>query len=228
MSQTRSIHHRQGQEAQKIEDATRLLRNLLMNALLQAGLGNSSDQPALRVARAATATAPAQMAAEQDADAAARQQMAASYEHCLANYRALEPTRSGEPDVDDVGLAVAFFVAINLRVLHGIDADADMLHALERQLRGVARARSNWDAATIEQRQAYFERTAIASVVVSATAAGAAAQGPQAVAHVQGAARQYLEQILGMNPDYLTLGPSGLAVRDPDAALTLATAEQTA
>jgi len=228
MSQPRSIHHPQGQEAQQIEDATRLLRNVLMNAVLQAGLGDSSGQPALRVARAAAATVPAQMAAEQAAaDAATRQQMATSYEHCLANYRALEPAR-GEPDVDDVGLALAFFVAINLRVLHGIDADADMLHALERQLRGVARARSNWDAATIEQRQAYFERTAIASVVVSATAAGAAAQGPQAVAHVQGAARQYLEQILGMNPDYLTLGPSGLAVRDPDAALTLATAEQTA
>ncbi|HSW27140.1 MAG TPA: DUF6683 family protein [Burkholderiaceae bacterium] len=229
MTQTRSIHHPpQGQQAQQIEDAARLLRNVLTNALLQAGLGGGSDQPALRVARATVATAPAQMAAELAADdAATREQITASYEHCLVSYRALEPTR-GEPDVDDVGLAMAFFVAINLRVLHGVDADADMLRSLEQQLRGVTRTRSNWDAASIEERQSFFERTAIASVVMSASAAGAAARGPEGVANVQRAARQYLEQMLGMNPDCMTLGPSGLTAREPDAAPTPMAAEQTA
>lgn len=226
MTQTRSIHHPpQGQQARQIEDAARLLRNVLMNAFLRASLGGG-DGPPLRIARAPVATAPARMAAELAAgDAAAREQIAASYEQCLASYRALEPTRA-EPGVDDVGLAMAFFVAINLRVLHGVDADADMLRTLEQQLRGVTRARSDWDAASTGERQAFFERTAIAVVVMSASAASAAAQGPDAVANVQRAARQYLEQMLGMNPDCMTLGPSGLTSRETDAAPM--TAEQAA
>ena len=89
MSQTRSIHEPQGHQGRQIEDATRLLRDTLMNAVLQASLGDSSGQPALQVARAAATTVPSQMAAEQSAaDAATRQQIAAWYEQCLANYRA--------------------------------------------------------------------------------------------------------------------------------------------
>ena len=230
MTKTRSIHrHRPpGQQAKQIEDAKRLVRSVLVNALVQAGLGSGTDQPALRVARATAATMPAQMAAAQADDAAAREQIAASYERCLASYRAMEPTHSGEPDVDDVGLAVAFFVAVNLHVLHGVDADADLLLSLEQQLRGIARARSNWDAASIEERQCFFERIAILSVVVSGSWAGAAAQGPAGVANVRQASRRYLEQMLGMNPDLLTLGPSGLTAREGGITPVRTTAEQTA
>lgn len=227
MTQTRAIPHPQGRQARQIEDAARLLRNVLMNALLQTRLGSGGEQPALRVARAAVATVPAQMAAEQaPPNAATRQQITASYESCLASYRTLGPAPVGA-DVDDLGLAAAFFVAINLRVLHGVDAEAETLHALERQLRGVTRACSNWDAASIEQRQAFFERTAITAVVMAASAANAAAQGPDAVAKVQRAARQYIEQMLGMNPDDMMLGPDGLTLRESDAA-SAETSEQTA
>ena len=230
MTKTRSIHRRHplGQRAKQIEDAKRQVRRMLLNALVQAGLGSGTDQPALRVARATVATAPAQMAAAQADDAAAREQIAASYERCLASYRAMEPMRGGEPDVDDVGRAVAFFVGVNMHVLQGVDADADMLGPLEQQLRGIARTRSNWDATSIEERQRFFESIAILSVVVSGSWAGAAAHGPAGVANVRRAARQYLEQMLGMNPDVLTLGPAGLAARDGAAAPTRATAEQTA
>jgi hypothetical protein len=230
MTKTRSIHRRHplGQQAKQIEDAKRWVRSVLVNGLVQAGLGSGTDQPALRVARATAATAPAQMAAAQTDDAAAREQIAASYERCLASYRAMAPTSSGEPDVDDVGVAVAFFVAVNLHVLHGVDADADALRPLEQQLRGIARARSNWDAASIEERQCFFERVAILSVVVSGSWAGAAAQGPAGVANVRRASRQYLEQMLGMNPDVLTLGPTGLTARQDGIAPARTTAAQTA
>jgi len=214
MTKTRSIHrHLHRRQAAQIDDATQLLRKTIADALLLASLGDG-DQASLRVMRAGSATAPAQMAAEQTAaDPATRDQIAASYQRCLDSYRSMGLAREDEPDVDDVGRVVAFFVAVNLHALHDVEADAGVLVLLERQLRATARARSNWDAASIEQRQFFFERIAILSVVVSGSRAGAAAQGAQAVANVRHTARQYLEQMLGMNPDWLTLGPAGLQTR---------------
>jgi hypothetical protein len=225
MSKTRSIHRQPQGPAKQIEQVTRLVRKTVVDAMVRASLASGTDQPPLRVVRAAQANAPAQMAAEQAADPSAREQLTASYERCLASYRAFQQTQGGEPDLDDVGRAVAFFIGVNLHVLHGVEADADMLQALEPQVRGIARARSNWDAASIAERQAFFERIAIVSVVVSGSWAGAAAHGPAGIDNVQCAARQYLEQMMGLNPDFLTLGPTGLTARH-DA--NRATAEQAA
>lgn len=225
MSKTRSIPRQPHGTAQQIEQVTRLVRKTVVDAMVRASLAGGTDQPPLRVARAALATAPAQMAAEQAADAAAREQLSASYERCLASYRAFQQTQGGEPEIDDVGLAVAFFIGVNLHALHGVDVDADVLQTMEPQVRGIARARSNWDAASIEERQCFFERIAIVSVVVSGSWAGAAGHGPAGVDNVQCAARQYLEQMMGLNPDFFTLGPTGLTARH---AATGETAKQAA
>jgi hypothetical protein len=88
-----------------------------------------------------------------------------------------------------------------------------MLRALERQLHGIARTSSGWKSAPVEERQAYFEQMALLAVLIAESAAQASSQGAAAVAKVQQAARGYLRQLLGLNPDHLTLGPEGLAVR---------------
>jgi hypothetical protein len=121
-------------------------------------------------------------------------------------------------EYDDAGAAVAAFVAANLCALQGQPVTAEMLRALERQLHGIARVSSDWKAAPVVERQAYFEQMALLAVLVAESAAQATAQGAAAVAKVRQAARGYLRQLLGLDPDHLTLGPQGLGVRLPSAS----------
>ena len=171
----------------------------------------SASTPPLRVEPAATPIAPRQMAASQTTDGATQEQLAASYEACLRTYRDIARAQYGATGVDDVGAAMAFFVAINLHALHGVDVGASAMQPLERQLRGVTRLAANWDAATRVQRQVFFERIAILSILVSRSLADAASQEPAAMAHIRQSARDYLQHVLGLDPDLVTLGADGLA-----------------
>jgi hypothetical protein len=197
-----------------IPSGRQALNHDLARSAMASALGRSSrstSTPPLRVEPAATPIAPWQMAAVQSADAAAQEQLAASYEACLRTYRDIARAQFGATDVDDVGAVMAFFVAINLHALHGVDVGASAMQPLERQLRSVTRLAANWDVATRAQRQCFFERIAILSILVSRSLADAASQEPAAMAHVRQSAREYLQHVLGLNPDLVTLGADGLA-----------------
>lgn len=173
-------------------------------------LGMADDVPALTVACAAGARAPAALAAAHPPEA--RAEARSLYERCLAHYR-----RTIRPDdtargFDDVGAAAAAFVAANLEALHGESPTADGLVRLERQLGAILRASPAWVAADARTRQTMFERFAILAVLVAETFAVAAVQGQAAVAHVQRGARAYLQELLGLDPQRLRIGPNGLSL----------------
>lgn len=185
------------------------LRQTLPAMLLRAQ--SSSDDGLLRVERAPMPNAPTQLAAAQSKDAATRAELQALYTRCLQTYR--DSIRPQDGELDDAGAAMALFVAANLCALNGTEATRSMLDALEQQLRGVTRRSADWDAASREQRQFFFERAAIIGVLMAGNHAKAKSQGAAALAEVRRIARQYLEQLLGFNPELLTIGPTGLAMR---------------
>jgi hypothetical protein len=133
------------------------------------------------------------------------------YARCLQTYR--DSVRPLDTLDDDAGAAMAFFVAANLRALRTVQASQHTLDTLERQLRGVTRRSADWDTASQEQRQFFFERLAILGVLMAGSHERAKSQGPAAMADLQRTAREYLRQMLGFNPDALTIGPEGLAMR---------------
>ena len=204
MTQSRSGLHAANRQIQAA------LSKTLPAMLLRAGLSPDHDHP-LRVERAPAPAAPTQMAATQSQDAAVREELAAMYARCLQTYR--DSIRSQDTDVDDAGAAMAFFVAANLHVLHAVQASSQTLEILERQLRGVTRRAAEWDGASPPQRQFFFERIAILGVLMIGSRAKALSQGPAAMAELRRTARQYLHQMLGFNPDALTIGPDGLVAR---------------
>jgi hypothetical protein len=167
----------------------------LSRVLRQAAIGatlKADDSPPLRVSPAATPSAPAQLA--QSAAAPQRAALTRTYEHYLRTYRS----------------------AAARQALHGIEPNDDMLAMLERQLRATARRCADWDTATPAQRQFFFEQIAIGGVRMAAALGRTDAAARE---QTRRAARQYLQQVLGLDPDLLTLGPSGLVARAHDAAL---------
>ena len=218
MSQTRPIPNPAWRRPPVLaRNPAQAMRQAVLDALLRGAAGPAGadgNAPRLLVAPAASATAPAQLAAAQSLDAAERQKLAASHEQCLRVFRNLARGQAPDTEDDDLGAALAFFTAVNLHALHGVDVEREVMAVLERQLLGVSRRASNWDAASLAQRQVFFERIAILSIVVSSACASAPAQGPAAVARLRQAARQYLQELLGLNPDLLSLGPRGLVTRD--------------
>jgi len=192
---------------------SQLARKALLDALQPGSRERSAQMPPLRVEAATTPTAPRHLAAAQGGNAATREQQAASYDTCLRTYRDIARAQDGAPDADDVGAVMAFFVAINLHALHGADIEAQALQPLERQLRGLTRLAAQWDIATLAQRQFFFERIAIVSILMSRSLADARG-APAAMADVRRSAREYLQHVLGLNPDLVTLSDSGLVLRD--------------
>lgn len=202
-------HSLSGHHARSRLEAT--LRRTLPAMLLRAQLAQDDGEP-LRVERAPMPTAPAQMAAAQSSDPAIRAELHALYGRCLQTYR--DAIRPHDSETDDAGAAVALFAAANLHAINGVAVTQPMLDALELQLRGLSRRSADWDAATREQRQFFFERTAILAVLITGQHAKARAQGAPALAEVRRLARGYLEQLLGVDPARLTIGPAGLALRN--------------
>ena len=188
----------------------------------------SKDRSALTIPRALASIGPAQLAARHPGGGEARQQARALYERCLAHYRNVLRAADAALGADDVGAAVAAFVAANVEALHGVQATPEMLLRLEYQLGGVVRSSSGWDTADAYERQAYFEQMAVIAVLVSEASKQAAAQGPAAVANLKRAARGYLTELLGLEPDALTLDATGLVLRAPAAAAGNVSATPTA
>lgn len=199
-----------------IHDLTRRLRQATADALRDS---DAVSMPPLRVTPAAQALAPRRMAQTQSTDPAIQAQLAASYQAALDCYRQLAPQRLGDEGSDDVGAAVAFYVAVNLHALHGVDIEQDTLLPLERQLRAVTRLVANWDHANVTERQDFFERIAIVAILVSgATSRAAASHDDSARAELRDNARGYLQHLLGLDPERMTLDAHGLVLRGPAAA----------
>jgi hypothetical protein len=206
--------HRQ---AALVEALSRRVRQALLDAVTNLADGQS-DAVALTVERSKQPTAPARMAAQHPGGASEQNQARIRYERCLEHYRAEVRPQDAGRGVDDVGAAVALFVVANFRALAPVEVTAEALAQLERQLTGVVRSTSAWATAAASERQFYFEQMAILAVLVGTMSAHAVSQGADAVANVQRAARGYLQQLLGLNPDQLTLGSAGLQLKPAAAA----------
>jgi hypothetical protein len=212
-SNTHHTGHNQDGLANKLSES--INRAMTEGRLLSLDASKETDFAALVVERAAQPRAPAWMANAQTKDPSARAQVRASYERCLEIYRTV--VRPQDTAFDDAGGAVAFFVAVNLNALHDVHTTTETLLLLERQLLGLVRDSSVWGAASISERQFYFEQMAMLGVLVAGTVAKARAEGPAAVAKTRETARKYLLRVLGMDPDLLTFGEHGLAMQTAPA-----------
>ena len=195
-----------------IADVSRRVRRALADSFVRFGDEASADPRALTVPRAAVPLAPAQLAASRPGSAEHRLQARTLYERCLAHYRDAVQPHDPSISVDDVGAAVAHFVAANFKALQGVHPTPEMLLRLERQLVGLVRRSPAWAAASARDRQSYFEQMAILAVLIKESSAQAVAQGPAAIANVQHAARGYLKQLIGLDPDHMTLDADGLSL----------------
>lgn len=194
-------------------DLTRRLRDAIATSL-RALHGAGASEPPLLVPRAPSPIGPGQLARSHPGSARERLELAALYQRCLQHYRSALRADDTPEDSDDLGAALAHFVAANLQALHGTEPVAEALPALGRQLAAIVRGSPAWQAAPLRDRQAYAEQMAILSVLMVDLAARAQREGPAGIANVQRGARGYLRQLLGLDPDALTLDVSGLGVRD--------------
>lgn len=203
-------------QAALVEALSRRVRQALLDAVTNSP-GARRDGVALTVARAQRPIAPARMAAQHAGGVAEQAQARIRYERCLEHYRSEVRPQDAESNFDDVGAAAALFVVANFQALSPVEASAEILAQLERQLSAVVRRTSAWSSTAASERQFYFEQMAILAVLVGTMSARAATEGADAVANVQRAARGYLKQLLGLNPDQLTLGRYGLQLADAAA-----------
>ena len=196
-----------------VENLSRRLRQATFDAVIGTS-AVADDSAALTVPCAAEPLGPARLAQAQAAGAA-RTEAEALYRRCLDHYRKAVRPQDAAAGFDDAGAAAANFVAANLMALSGERPARATLLALERQLRRVMQAALSRPGLPAADVQAHVEQLALLAVLVAEAAVQAPAQGQAAVDNVQRAARSYLQQLLGLNPDALTLGPKGLALRDP-------------
>lgn len=172
---------------------------------------DAGDWPAITVPRTSAPIAPAVLAAAaHPGDDQARREIETVYVQCLAHYRSsLRPLDAEE---DNVGAALAHFVAANLAVLRGVRPAAGYLAQLERQLSVILESSPAWVRAGAAERQCAFEKLAILAVFVETYATRAQIEGAAAIANVRRAARGYLRTLLGIDPAHLALGAHGLAL----------------
>lgn len=192
-------------------ELARILRHALGDILRQA-LQGADDRPALAVPPAARATAPTLLAKSHPGDGKVRRDARGLYERYLQHYRSQVQTslRPGRRD-DDLGMAAAYFTMANLATLQDLEhLDPALLATVERQMRHLIGGTPSWHAASLADRQCLFEQLAVLGVLVNDARLLARRQGAAAIAHVQGAARTYLIQLLGLDPDQLTLTHEGL------------------
>ncbi len=196
-------------------DLTQGLRDA-MAASLRALHAAGGSEPPLLVPRAPSPIGPGQLARSHPGSARERLELAALYQRCLQHYRQAAHAEGAPEDSDDLGVALAHFVAANLQALNGTAAPDDALPALARQLAAIVRSSAAWASAPLRDRQAYAEQMAILSVLMADLSQRAQREGPAGIANVQRGARGYLRQLLGLDPDMLALEVSGLGVCDPD------------
>jgi hypothetical protein len=213
MSKTRPNHRSTSQL--RAPAFTKLAHNLgraVLAELLQASQGDMKGERLL-VERAAQSLAPAHLSGASPTDDKTRADLLALYEQCLQAYRSsVRPQDAAQP-FDDVGAALAYFVATNLGALRGIEPSPAMLQRLEAQLLNMARMTAGSDKASLAERQLYFEHLATIGVLVAAMTRRATSEGAASMAKVHTAARAYLRQVLGIDPEHLDLDESGLSLR---------------
>lgn len=197
------------------QELTRLLRHALGRSLQDAAQAEA-HLPPLSLPRAAQATAPA-LLAQAHRNRAAQVEAAALYGRCLAHYRqqvqaVLRPHDKQDGPQDDLGLAAAYFVLANLGAHEWREPDAATLPAIERQLRQLIGSTPAWSGTPLPQRQSLFEQLALLGTLINESRIQAQQQGPAAKANVQKSARAYLQQLLGLEPDWLVVTPQGLAL----------------
>ena len=190
------------------QEISRVVRRALSDALLSDPAA-PEDHVALTVERAASPSAPEFLARSHPAGAP-RIEARTLYTRCLAHYRSVLRPQDAATGLDDVGAAVAHFVASCLRALRGISPTHDMLLRLEQQLCGVTQRSGSWPRMSAHERQFFFEQVAILAVLIGETWTLAAAQGEAAMANVQRAAARYLHQLFGIDAGALTLDAAGL------------------
>jgi hypothetical protein len=191
------------------------LGRIVFEALMRIGATGTDGAP-LTVARAPISTAPARLASGQSVGPAKRQALRGMYETCLQAYRSGVRPQDAALAVDDAGAALAFFVAVNLKALHDCEVTSEVLQRLERQLNGVARLSSAWESASLVDRQVYFETLATIGMLVAGLLERAGTER-RALEEVRRVARGYLLELLGIDPDLLTLDANGLALRTAQA-----------
>ena len=175
-----------------------------------AGFGDGGeDLPALTIERAAKPSAPSKLAKSHPGGPKARRDAEALYLRCLAHYR--DKVQHGLP-TDDLGAAAAYFVLANLAALQDLQVSEAQLALVERQMRHVIGRHEAWSQADAREQQSLFEQFAVLGVLVGESQAEARKQGPAAIANVRRAARGYIVQLLGLNPDALRLGDHGLRI----------------
>lgn len=179
--------------------------------------------PRLRTPKAKPVSGPAvpgpgvlALAALHPGGAAERRDAQALYGRCLQHYRRhVQPRLEGGVQTqDDLGIAAAFFVLTNLGACQDTEPEVSALPAVERQLRSLLAQTTAWRKLGSAQRQSLFEQFALLGVLLNESRTAAQQQGPAAKAHVQRAARSYLQQLLGLSPDRLSVSAQGLTVVD--------------
>ena len=208
-----TARHADPRDATAASEFTRRLRESLARTLLNAGDAVDGDDEPLTLPRAWAPLGPAQLASAHPGSPVDRLTVRALYERCLLHYRTAVRADDTARGVDDVGAALARFVAANVEALHGTHATPGMLRRLESQLVGIVRRSPAWSVADVQDRQAFFEQVALLSVLVADCTAQAHLQGPAAIDNLRRAARGYLRQLIGLDPEWLTLGREGLALR---------------
>jgi hypothetical protein len=190
-------------------ELARLVRGAVGQALLDAAQPGDTPVP-LGVPPAANPSGPKQLA--QAHPGASRRESLALYQRCLRHYRdAIQPRVTQLHGGDDLGAAAAYFVLANLAVLHGAEPDEAVHAALAAQLARLIQRTDAWPRAALAQRQTLFEQLALLGVLVNESRLQARTQGAAAQANLERAARAYLLQLLGLDPDLLVLTPQGLA-----------------
>lgn len=209
-----------------LQPLARELSQLVHSAMaktLREAAATDSPVPRLRTPRAQPLTQNAPpgpgvraLAAMHPGEAAARRDAQQLYTRCLQHYRRhVQPQLEGGVQAqDDLGIAAAFFVLANLGACQGVEPDVAALPAVERQLRSLLAQTTAWRQLGGAERQSLFEQFALLGVLVNESRVAAQKQGEPAQAHVQRAARGYLQQLLGLSPERLSVSVQGLAVLD--------------
>ena len=191
-------------------ELSRLVRDAVGQVFRVAAQGDDAPAPLL-LDRAGEASGPRQLASSHKGAVQQREALAL-YRRCLAHYRsAIQPRIAPDSERDDLGRAAAYFVLANLAAVQGSDLDELTLAAVTAQLCRLIALTDAWQRAPLARRQAWFEQLALLGVLVNEARLQARGQGAAAVANVQRAARGYLMQLLGLDPELLLVTPQGLA-----------------
>lgn len=129
----------------------------------------------------------------------------------LGAYHQIE-ARFGIPR-NDVGGAVAAFIAGGLMAYRNQDFPDAHFKPLVEQMRGILAADPSWAQASVAAKQDMYEQLAIIGMLVANTQIGLARRSDaQALAAMQAASKNYLEQFLKVDASKVRIDGRGLSV----------------